>query len=57
MIADLFTYEYAFQNEDFRFVPMYIYGAFAVLAAILVIFLPETVRRRLPETIEDMRKF
>ena len=37
--------------------PIVIYGTFAVIAAFLDIFLPETMGRDYPETIEDAKHF
>ncbi len=43
-----------FQRPDLRFVPMIIYGAFAVAGAVAVMFLPETQGKLLPEHMEDV---
>jgi hypothetical protein len=38
-------------------VPIVIYGTIAVIAAVLDLFLPETMGREYPETIEDAIHF
>jgi hypothetical protein len=35
------------------YLPFVIYGAFAIVAAVLCLFLPETLNQKLPETIQD----
>ena len=37
--------------------PLVVFGASAVAAGILCLFLPETLNRKLPETIKDGQKF
>ena len=37
--------------------PMIIYGVSAILAGLLALFLPETMGRDLPETLEDGENF
>lgn len=37
--------------------PFIVYGACSIMAGIISCFLPETLNRRLPETLEDVENF
>lgn len=46
-----------FQGKYISSLPMILFGAFALCAAVLVFFLPETFNKELPDHIEDAVKF
>lgn len=45
---------YYFQNEIQEDIPLIIYGSMAVLVGAWSFVLPETLNRKLPNTIEDL---
>ena len=46
-----------FQGDHWRPLPLLIYGALALCGGLLSLLLPETLNKKLPDTIEDGELF
>lgn len=44
-----------FQATQFDSLPVFLFGGSAILAAVLVFFLPETYQKKLPDTVDEAK--
>ena len=52
-IVVLTSYLFSTQKDVSPFIPLNIFGALSLIAAVIVLVLPETHKRALPETLTD----
>ena len=46
-----------FQNKDLVYIPLCVFAAVSLLAAVVMLWLPETKNKPMPETLDEAEKF